>query len=233
MTVEVNFEGFFPETIIFFDKLKKNNDKIWFDKHRDDYENFVLEPSRQYVMALGRKLRKVFPSLQADPRVNKSLFKIYRDTRFAKDKRPFKTNLGLWFWEGGGARMECSGFYVHIEPGKLMLANGIYMFSKPQLEEFRQSVVHKTRGSALQQAIKKTVGRDRFEIGGTHYKKVPRGFDPEHKRADLLLHNALYAMSNGPIPAEFYTPGFVDYSFKIFKAMGPLHKWLVDLTQRV
>jgi uncharacterized protein (TIGR02453 family) len=97
-----------------------------------------MTPARSFVTAMGEKLRKIAPGIVADPRVNKSIFRIYRDTRFSKEKTPFKTNLGIWFWEGDLPRMESFGFYFHVEGKKMMLAAGVYMFQKEQLEAFRK-----------------------------------------------------------------------------------------------
>ena len=97
------------------------------------------------------------PGVVADPRTNGagSIFRIYRDTRFSKDKRPYKTYLGILFWQGRGKKMENPGFYFHLEPKGLMLGAGTYTFMKQGLEAFRKAVVHRTRGPALAKAVKK------------------------------------------------------------------------------
>jgi uncharacterized protein (TIGR02453 family) len=100
MAGNTGFNGFPKECIEFFRDLEKNNDKRWFEQHKEQYEKQVQTPSRYFVVDLGRKLQKIAPNVVADPRVNRSLFKIHRDTRFSPDKTPFKTNLGLWLWEG-------------------------------------------------------------------------------------------------------------------------------------
>ena len=82
----------------------------WFKRHKNDYEELVLNPSRLFVSEMGELLRGIVPAINADPRVNRSLFRINRDTRFSKDKTPYKTHITLWFWEGLGPRMENPGF---------------------------------------------------------------------------------------------------------------------------
>ncbi len=192
-----------------------------------------MNPARSFVVTLGERLRKIAPGINADPRVNKSLFKIHRDTRFSKEKTPFKTNLGILFWEGDLPRMESSGFYFHVEGKKMMLATGIYMFQKAHLEAYRKSVADKKLGASLEKVLKNTTRDKKIEIGGKHYKRVPRGFDPDYKHARYLLHNRLYVYRNSPIPKEFYTPKLVDYSLEQFRKMAPLHRWLVDMTERM
>ncbi len=125
---ESRFKGFSQETLDFFKKLKKNNDKNWFEMHREEYDDYVLNPAKAFVVAMGEKLKKLSPSINADPRTNKSLFRINKDLRFSKDKIPYKTNLGISFWDGPLARMESASFYFHVKSESLMLGAGIYKF---------------------------------------------------------------------------------------------------------
>ena len=95
------FNGFSKELVQFFKELEKNNTKQWFDQHRNEYEECVLSPSREFVAAMDSRLRKIAPEVNAIPKVNQSLFRINRDTRFSKDKSPYKTCMGIWFWAAG------------------------------------------------------------------------------------------------------------------------------------
>ena len=122
------FTGFPQKGLTFSKELAENNDKMWFDAHRGDYEHHVLGPARDFIVALGDRLKTIAPGIQADPRVNKTLFRINRDTRFRHDKTPYKTHLALWFWEGSRPRMECSGFYFYLEPAKLFSRGGPVLF---------------------------------------------------------------------------------------------------------
>ena len=223
------FNGFPKEIIKFYKDLKNNNDKMWFEQNRSRYDDFVMHPSRTFISEMGKKLDKISPEIHADPRVNKSIFKIYRDIRFSKDKTPFKTHLAIWFWEGDRPRMECSGFYVHIEPGELMVGCGIYAFPKDLLNSYREAVVHQEKGKKLINAIKNISKKGNYSIGGEHYKKTPRGYDPDHKMADFLLYNGLYVGFSSKIPEEFYTEELINYCYEKFKHMAPLHRWLVEL----
>ena len=134
-----DFKGFFKETLYFFNGLKENNNKPWFDQNREVYEDFVLGPAKSFVLGMGERLKELSSTINADPRTNKSLFRINRDIRFSKDKSPYKTHMGLVFWDGGLPRMECSVFYFHLEADYIMLGAGIYKFTKPQLVEYRNS----------------------------------------------------------------------------------------------
>ena len=232
MAEQSEFQGFFKETIAFFSGLKKNNTKKWFTSHKQEYEDFVMRPARAFVVAMGDKLRTHIPGIVAVPKINKSLFRINRDTRFSQDKSPYKTNMGIFFWEGNRPRMECAGFYFHLEPPIMMLGAGLYMFPKYLLDTYRNSVVHAEYGEELAHILGGIAKKKEYQIGGSHYKRVPPGFDPSHPHADLLLHSGLYVGVESTIPEAFYSKKLIDHSWKTFKPLLPLHAWLVAMTLR-
>jgi uncharacterized protein (TIGR02453 family) len=221
------FNGFPKEMNRFFKELTQNNTKEWFDAHREDYEDYVKKPSEAFVVAMDEKLHQISPTINAIPKINKSLFRLNRDTRFSADKRPYKTNLGIWFWEGRRKRMECSGFYFHLEDKKLMLGAGMHMFPKELLGLYRDAVIDKKHGPKLKKAIK-DVARHGYHIGSTHYKKIPPGYDASHENAEYLLFNGLSSMIETEIPEQFYTKAIVDYALSHYQKMNPLHEWLKE-----
>jgi uncharacterized protein (TIGR02453 family) len=222
----VEFNGFPKELNSFFKNLKKNNAKVWFDNHRQEYEEFVKTPSMAFVVAMGKELKKISPDIQAIPKVNKSLFRINRDVRFSKDKSPYKTHLALLFWEGGNKRMESPGFYFHVEDNNVLIGTGIYMFSRTQLDTYRQSVIDTKLGPDLHKTIQK-IRKNGYQMWGEHYKRVPRGFDPTHKYADYLKYNGLTAMVEMKIPKSFYTKDIIKESLVHFKKMDGVNRWLL------
>jgi uncharacterized protein (TIGR02453 family) len=224
------FTGFPEGTVTFLAGLAKNNKKAWFDAHRSDYERYLIWPARAFTEALGERLTAIAPGIIAEPRVNGSIFRIYRDARFSKDKTPYKTHLGIFCWEGEGPKMECTGFYFHLQPPNLMLGGGIHIFSKPLLEEFRRSVVHPKHGMKLAGAVSKV--SKSLDIGGRHYKRVPAGYDPDHPFAQFLLFNGLTAWTETKIPETLYSAEIVDHCFEVFRKMMPLHEWLKEMAAR-
>lgn len=224
------FKGFPKDTISFFRELAKHNDREWFAAQRGRYEESVLRPARAFVTAMGGRLGRLSPGIIADPRPNGSLFRIHRDTRFSPDKTPFKTHLGIYFWEGKGGRMECSGYYFHLEPPIIMLGGGIYIFPRPLLERFRRAALDPEYGGELAAIVKKIAARPGISLGGKHYKRLPPGTDPGHANAELLLHNGLYAGWESKIPDEFHSAALLDYCIDKFRAMQPLHRWLTGLS---
>ena len=219
------FFGFPREFISFFENLKKNNSKEWFEKNRNDFEKHVLHPSREFVIGMGKKLRQIAPEINAIPKINKSLFKINRDVRFSKDKSPYKTYMGIWLWEGNRKRMESPGFYLHVENKAVFIGVGIKMFSKPLLDRYRRAVVDKKLGDELKKAVKKVADQG-YLIDGKHYRKVPRGYEADHPNAEFLLYNGLTARIEEKVPNAFFSDAIIDYAYSHYRNMLPLHRWL-------
>ncbi len=233
MATGERFTGFPKAAAEFLNNLKKNNNKEWFAGHKSVYERDVIKPAADFVYDMGKRLEKIAAGIIADPRTDKSIFRIYRDTRFSKDKVPYKTHLGIFLWEGKRPKMECPGFYFHLEPPHLMLGVGIHGFSKPLLQEYRDSVVHPKHGLALEKALKDVTKKREYEIGIKHFKMTPRGYDSNHKNAELLLYNGLTAVFMTKIPQEMHSRSFLDYAYAKFKDMSPIHRWLLDMIGRV
>ena len=233
MQSEISFNGFPHELVSFYQELSSNNDRAWFEQNKDRYERHVLKPATLFVEAMGERLRLISPRIVADRRTNGagSIFRIYRDTRFSKDKTPFKTFLGIFFWEGSRSKMENSGFYFHLEPTQLMLYGGIYEFTRPMLNTYRDAVVHPERGLALRHAVQQVLAVGRCEIGGRHYQKVPAGYDPSHPNAEYLLYNSLYASTGGDLPGQVFSADLLDYCLDRFTDMAPLHQWIVSVME--
>ncbi len=218
----------FPQsTIKFLTALSKNNNKEWFEKNRSRFDFEFLQPAVQFVIDMGEKLTIISPDIYAIPKIDKSIFRLHRDVRFSKNKAPFKTNLGLYFWEGSGKKMECSGFYFHIEPKLFFLGAGMYMFTKDQLKKYREVVSDPVNGKQLNDIIAKLLKKKNFKLGGKTYKKTPRGFDAEYKYSNLLLHSGLYVSYECKSFNELTSKNVVDFTFRIFKELSPIHNWLL------
>jgi len=229
MSETIMFNGFSKETFSFFRRLKRNNTKVWFDDHKQEYEQHVLEPAKAFVTAFGTRIREKVPGIIADPKINRSIFRIYRDTRFSPDKTPYKTHLGLFLWEGGPSRMECPGFYIQLEPAKILLGAGLYQFSAQILRRFRKAIVDPDFGSQLADIIQRIEKTKNFQIGGRHYKRIPFGYDAQHPNAPLLLHKGLHLWQEAPLPDDVFSPALVQYCWVKFRHCIPLHQWLVAL----
>jgi len=220
------FDGFHKETIKFLAGLARKNEKTWFDNHRADYENHLIEPAKGFVVAMGKELRKISKGIVAEPQINKAIRRINRDVRFSKDKSPYKTHLDMIFREEDSSGCGSSSFFLRMEAKTIWLGVGVHEFPKEALEKYRQAVVDKEGGPELASAIKK-VSKAGYEVGSSHYKRVPRGFDPEHRNAEFLLYNALHAVLKTKVPPEFTSSKFVGFCSSHYKKVTPVHQWLM------
>lgn len=224
------FTGFPKEALTFFKGLKKNNNKTWFHKNKAQYDQAIMEPARAFVEDMGHRLMSIAPHIYAEPQVNRSIYRINRDIRFSKDKTPYKTHLALWFWEGGN-RKEATGFYFGLSDDHVFVGAGMHCFSKPILEEYQQSLVSKRHGDEFSK-IAKHLEKKGYILHGERYKRVPRGFDPDHKNAEYLKHKGLYVGIEQSVPKEVHSDKLLDYAFKHYKAVAPLHEWLLGVSKR-
>ena len=210
----------------FFSRLSVNNNKIWFDEHRGEYDKKILEPSKEFTVNLGNALKMISPHVIVDPRVNKSLFRINRDVRFSKDKTPYKTHLAIFFWEGTAAKMECPGFYLHLDSEEVLVGAGLYQFPKKILNRFRKFAGDETQNRSLSRILNRIENKG-FIISGEHYKRIPKGTDPDIPSPNLLLHNGLYVTKS--FPNNNRLPDLKELCFSSFKDAINLHRWLVKL----
>lgn len=220
------FAGFPAEGLEFLAQLAENNEREWFKANKKTYDEALLDPAKRFVEAMGARLAEFAPEVRAEPRVNGSIFRINRDTRFSKDKTPYKTHLDLWFWSGEERGWESSGFFFRMKPDHLILGAGIHQMKK-LLGPYREAVADDKTGRALDEALKKVNKVKGATVGGLHYKKVPRGYDAEHPRAELLRHAGLWAEVGIDLPKAVHTKKFVDFCARRFEGVAPVHHWLV------
>ncbi len=234
MSPQSDFSGFPPETIQFYADLLQHNERPWFEAHKADYQKYVLEPGKLFVMALGERLKTISAEIQFDTRTNGSgsIMRIYRDVRFSKDKTPYKTYLGIIFWEGSGKKTESPGFHFGMDATGAQMHVGIWGFPKPMLMAYREAVADEKLGSELE-GILTAVSQNPipYTIGGQHYKRVPRGYPKDHPRADLLRYNGLHASSPAITPEQISSPELLDICFTHAKNLAPLQQWLVKVAK--
>ena len=190
------FTGFEPDAIDFLAELATNNDREWFNPRKADYERLLKTPMEALVAALAERLAERDIPLQADPK--RSIFRIYRDTRFAKDKSPYKTNVGASFpWLRRGAdgqpvvaegMAHANGGYFNFQPGEMYVGGGMWMPEKARLDAFRRAVVDepdRVHAALEEPGFVATFGS---VSAHEHLKRVPPGFPPDHPDAELLRY---------------------------------------------
>jgi uncharacterized protein (TIGR02453 family) len=222
------FAGFPREGLDFLAELGRVNTKEWFDAHRSVYQSALLEPAKAFVVALGEELHaRVSPWIRAEPRVNGSILRINRDTRFSSDKRPYKDHLDLWLWEGEGPSRERPGYFMRLRPATATIGVGMHRFDRPVLEAYREAVREERTGRELEDAIARATDLPGAVVGGGDaYKRVPQGYTADHPRADLLRHGALYVSGDWDLPAEVSTAGFAPWVAERLERMAPVERWL-------
>lgn len=226
-TTTTSFAGFPREGFAFLAELATDNTRAFFDAHRETYEAALLEPAKAFVTALGELLReRVSPAIRAEPRVNGSILRINRDTRFANDKRPYKDHLDLWFWEGDAPSRERPGLSVRLRPATVVLSAGIHRLEPAVLAAYRHAVDDERSGEGLETAIEDALTLRGVKLGGAAYKRVPRGYDADHPRAELLRHGALYVGGEWKLPRAASGPGFVGWAADRLEQMAPVERWL-------
>jgi uncharacterized protein (TIGR02453 family) len=227
MTVSTAFAGFPREGLEFLEGLATDNSREYFDAHRTTYESELLAPAKDFVVALGGELRsRVSAGIRAEPRINGSILRINRDTRFSTDKRPYKEHVDFWFWESDAPSRERPGLFVRLRPATVTLGAGMHRFEPPVLAAYRAAVADEGTGRALEEALAAATGLRGATVGGLAYKRVPRGFAADHPRAELLRHDALYVSGEWKLPRSASRAAFVGWVAERLERLAPVERWL-------
>src|SRR4051794_4162998 len=221
------FAGFPRQGLEFLEALAADNTKEYFEAHRATYQLDLLQPAKDFVVALGEEVRaRVSAGIRAEPRINGSILRINRDTRFSTDKRPYKEHVDMLFWEGGGPSRERPGLFVRLRPATVTLGAGMHHFEPPALAAYRAAVAAEGTGRALEEALADATAVRGATVGGLAYKRVPRGFAADHPRAELLRHGALYVSGEWKHPRAVSGPAFVGWAAERLERLAPVERWL-------
>lgn len=216
------FAGFSPEAMKFLKALKKNNEREWFQPRKETYEKLWRTPMIALVEELQKEMLSFAPDYIQDPA--KSVMRIYRDTRFSKNKTPYKTYVAAAFRRNGLSKDGSAAFYFHFEEKGLLIAAGIYMPMPDELRAVRQFLTeHYLEFQKLTNArkLRSLLG----ELHGDATIRVPKGFDPEHPAADLTKRKQFY-FDLTLEPAVITTPDAYTELLKRLKAAIPVMDFL-------
>ncbi|HRE58833.1 MAG TPA: DUF2461 domain-containing protein [Candidatus Kapabacteria bacterium] len=189
------FKGFSPDILKFLQELSANNTRDWFAEHRDRYDSNVRLPAKQLIATMADRFDELHIHYKADDKT--SMFRIHRDTRFSKDKSPYKTNVGFFFPFIGtnttaGKPVERPGIYCHIEPGNCAIGGGIYMPTSDQLKAIRARIYshHEEWYEIIHSRQFTTI----FATGihGESLKTMPRGYEPNHAASEYIRKKQWY-----------------------------------------
>ena len=223
---KTKFPGFPLELLHFLNELSKHNNRSWFQANKSRYEQFVLKPSLEFIEAMVEPLAKLSPHFQAVPkRMGGSLMRIYRDVRFSKDKRPYKTNVGIHFRHKAGSDVHAPGFYFHIEPDEVYLGAGVWHPDSKALSKIRKAI--DKNPATWKRAKGGKAFRRRFDLSGDSLQRPPRGYAEEHPLIDDLKrkdHIGICALDHDAL----FEPSIVKEAAAIFRTAKPYVNFLCD-----
>ncbi len=191
------FDGFPAEGLRFLRRLKTNNNRPWFTAHKDEYEDLVKAPMQALIAALRPSFDRFAPEYDLNPK--RAVFRIYRDTRFSKDKTPYKTHIAAHLvLRGGDKGIAGSGYYLEVEPGGCFVGAGIYIPDGEQIKKIRTALL--TRGNEFLAAIRSRRFVKRFgTIDGERLKRPPRGVPAGHAMSEWLMLKQFFAGVSLPV----------------------------------
>jgi uncharacterized protein (TIGR02453 family) len=216
---------FTPETLKFLRGLKKNNDRDWFEARREIYERSIRTPMLAVVEEINAKLETFAPD-HIRP-ANKIAMRIYRDTRFSKNKAPYKTQVGAWWARRGMEKTSGGGFYIHVNPQEVLIAAGVYMPEREQLLQIRtwMSENHAAYRKLLKKATSGAAGFS--NINPDALTRMPKGFAADDP-ADELLRAKNWGVQVSLPPDLALQPALVNEIVKRMKVAMPLITTLND-----
>ena len=229
-SVEAVKSPFSVKLFSFLRELRNNNDRQWFAENKPRYEQVVLFAAMDFVKQMQPRLAKHSRYLLAEPkRVGGSIMRIYRDTRFSKDKTPYKTNVGIHFRHSIGGDVHAPGLYVHLEPNACFVAAGIWLPPTEPLSAIRQAILDDVKEWNRVRNNKKF--NSRFKLDGASLKTVPRGMDPNHPAIEDLRRKSFAGVT--PLSEKaFFQADIFDQITNAFDDAKPLMKFLCDALQQ-
>jgi uncharacterized protein (TIGR02453 family) len=214
---------FTPASFRFLKELKENNNRPWFQKNKARYENDLKAPALAFVEDFEGELAKISPHFHAGRR---SFFRIYRDTRFSKDKSPYKTYAGIQFrHEACGSDVHAPGFYLHLEPRHSFVGCGMWQPDSKSLLKIRESIVEEPAKWKRAKNAKRFA--EAFELEGDSLKTAPRGFDRDHPLIEDLRRKDFIGATR--LSQKAVTDaGFLGEFSALCRAAAPFQRWLCE-----
>lgn len=218
------YVGFEASTIAFLEELAANNNREWFKANKTRYEELVLDVALRFIQSMQAPLANIAPHFTAIPnRVGGSLMRVYRDTRFSKNKLPYKTNIGIQFRHERAKDVHSPGYYLHIAPGEVFVGVGMWRPDADALRGIRERIVAKP--GEWQRASQDKAFRRNFKLGGESLTRPPRGFDKDHEFIEDIKRKSFMGVRNLAADAPL-SSGFQKTVESSFKAAEPFMRFL-------
>lgn len=218
----MSFNGFEPSILGFLDELAQNNERDWFAENKHRYERLVREPALDFIVAMDPLLDRIAPQFEAvAKKMGGSLMRVFRDTRFGRDKTPYKTNVGIQFRHTQGKDVHAPGYYLHIEPGAHFIGAGMWRPDPDSLAAIRSAIVERTSAwTTARDAVAKT-----YSFDGGALKRPPRGYPVDHPMIDDIKRTDFIATRSFD-DSELFRKDFAARVANRFEAATPLMKFL-------
>jgi uncharacterized protein (TIGR02453 family) len=219
------FKGFSKDSFAFFRELKENNERTWFEASKQRFRESVQAPMSAFIAAMAPRLERISKHFTADRRPNGgSMFRIYRDVRFSKDKRPYKEHAACHFRHALGKTVHAPGFYMHFAPDEVFFGGGLWMPEADVLGKIRNAIA--SDPAMWKKVLQDRNFRKRFDgVQGDALTRPPRGFDPDHPFIEDIKRKSFFAMHEAGIKLA-QSPALVDEVAKTFRAASPLMRFL-------
>jgi len=224
-----SFKGFSEETFKFLRDLKTHNNKEWFDQHKQDYQRFLLEPLNGLVMDVGDFMLTLDPHFDIRPAVNKTISRINRDTRFSKNKSPYKTTMWITFKRPNKNWKDAPAYFFEISPNSYRFGMGLYSASPDTMSQFREAI--DSNQKKFTKAISFYSKQKLFVVEGEMYKRI---FD-RHKPMEVqewYQRKNLYLVCNRKIDKILLGNRLIDDLISGFKILAPFYHYLWDIRSR-
>jgi uncharacterized protein (TIGR02453 family) len=226
----MQFEGFMPEALQFLQDLQiNNNDKEWFETRHAEYESLILNPMRKLVMDLSPTMLNIDSEIEIRPDINKTISKIYRDTRFSKDKSMFRSNMWINFKHPTKDWHDMPTWWIEIKPDGYTYGMGFYQASATTTLMFRDRI--ETDQSAFKKVIKFFPGRPKFRLEGEIYKRRFNYFLPEDIQKWYQRKN-MHVICKRPIEDILFSGELVEHISKRFTELAPLYHYWLEVSQK-
>lgn len=228
-----NFQGFRQETILFLKEIAGNNNKTWFEAHKQDYQQYVLRPFQDLVADLTPFMLIMDPEFTTTPKVGKTISRIYRDTRFSKDKSLYRNSVWFTFKRNSPDWKEDPAFFFEINPTIYRYGMGFYQAPRPFIEFFRKKITSEPQ--YFLDAVSFLKQDKSFTLEGEEYKKIPVHHDhPEIERWCRLKSFCLicnnFINSSDPL---LFTKDLTDRLINDFEILVPLYHYLWDIKRLI
>ena len=224
-SMATEFRGFPRDLFQFFRELKRQNERAWFEDNKQRFRDSVQAPMSAFIAAMAPRLERISKHFTADPRPNGgSMFRIYRDVRFSKDKRPYKEHAACHFRHALGKDVHAPGFYMHFAPDEVFLGGGLWMPEADALGKVRMAIAESP--AAWKKILNDRNFRKHFDgVRGEALARPPRGFDPSHPCIEDIKRKSFFAIRECEVKIA-QSADLIDEVTDTFRSASPLMRFL-------